>query len=741
MNANITLKNVASYKEETTITTDKKINLIYGLNGTGKTILSNYLYKNSKKEEDVQYNSQYKDCSNNFDPDLKILVYNEQFIEDNFYEKDKIKGIFTLSTTNKEAEENIQKANEALKTLNTEKENIQKNLEKCDKEINKKEKEAQDKIWEIKTKYTGGDRLLDYCFESLKSSRSKLFQHLQSIPSLDENPQETIEQLKGELSTIKEGKKIQQIDLNNEIEDKNNNIEDGIYKIEQNDLFKELIIGCQDSPFSELIERLKNSDWVKKGLDYLPESTKEVIECPFCQERTITESLINNIKEYFDQSYEGKINEIKRLENDYESFQKNLQQFKLNHQSNQLISQKKIEFDKILSELQSVLEKNLTKINNKIQNPSQQFNLDSSKTQVGSLIQFINKINEDIKKHNQKIANIVREKKIIKKIFWQVMRYQYNSTIKRYREDEKDIRDEKNKIENNLKQKQKEIDKQKDIIRENQQKTINIDKAIDNINYNLIEIGITDFQIEKDSESESYFLKRSSSDESSFKNLSEGEKTVITFLYFLELCEGKSSMNEISHSKIAIIDDPISSLSHIYIFNIAQLIKNKFFNKINNYEKVFILTHSLYFFHEIIKLSNNKKNKEERHIFRITKNPSSQIKEMKENDIKNDYESYWEILKEYQSNEKNNPMLPNVMRNILEYFFGFVGKSELSDEIEKLDRQKYGTFIRYMNRGSHSDRTNINDIIEIDPLLFLSTFKEVFKRLGYIKHYDKMMKE
>ena len=41
----ITMNDVASYKAPTTLETDKKVNLIYGLNGTGKSVLSSYLYE------------------------------------------------------------------------------------------------------------------------------------------------------------------------------------------------------------------------------------------------------------------------------------------------------------------------------------------------------------------------------------------------------------------------------------------------------------------------------------------------------------------------------------------------------------------------------------------------------------------------------------------------------------------------------------------------------------------------
>lgn len=113
----IKLKNVASYNQERTLNTDKKINLIYGLNGTGKTTLSNFL-----KDKN---NTKFSDSSISGGETAKYLVYNQEFINENFYEKDDLKGVFTISESNVTAEENVKKAKAEIEKLET-KEKVKK---------------------------------------------------------------------------------------------------------------------------------------------------------------------------------------------------------------------------------------------------------------------------------------------------------------------------------------------------------------------------------------------------------------------------------------------------------------------------------------------------------------------------------------------------------------------------------------------------------------------------------------
>ena len=318
------------------------------------------------------------------------------------------------------------------------------------------------------------------------------------------------------------------------------------------------------------------------------------------------------------------------------------------------------------------------------------------------------------------------------------MRNDFNSIIDLYIANEKAYEQSDKILQKEIQTKIFEINTKNELIEENRKKTVNIDEAVENIKNGLIDIGITDFTIEKYSEKEAlYRLKRDNSDEDVFKTLSEGEKMVISFLYFIELCKGESTAEKASNEKIVVIDDPISSLSHIYVFNIGRLIHNEFL-RTDKYDQLFILTHSLYFFYELTNTKHKERN-ETQNLFRICKNTeSSYFEDMKYEDIQNDYHAYWHIIKD----ENQAPaLIANCMRNVIEYFFNFVEKQDFAQVFQKSELQetRYMAFNRYMNRESHSKGQNIFDIKEFDYSSFREAFKKVFEIEGYIDHYNKMM--
>ena len=190
--------------------------------------------------------------------------------------------------------------------------------------------------------------------------------------------------------------------------------------------------------------------------------------------------------------------------------------------------------------------------------------------------------------------------------------------------------------------------------------------------------------------------------------------------------------------KVVVIDDPISSLSHLYIFNIGQCIKRTFFNS-NAYEQVILFTHSLYFFYELTHTNKDKRD-ETQNLYRIVKySDGSAIVGMKYEEIQNDYQTYWTMIK----NTSTPPaLIANCMRNVVEYFFSFVQKKDFNNVFQKpaLSADKFQAFYRYMNRESHSLGQNIFDIKEFDYETFKEGLRLVFDECGYIDHYNAMMK-
>lgn len=317
------------------------------------------------------------------------------------------------------------------------------------------------------------------------------------------------------------------------------------------------------------------------------------------------------------------------------------------------------------------------------------------------------------------------------------MRWDYDQTISAYSQSATDIKYEASQISQAASKINEFIGASNLKISNLRKQTVNIEESIENINRGLVEIGIDGFSVIPHGEN-FYRVSRASDQGNAFHSLSEGEKTVISFLYFIELCKGQKTADAVPQTKVVVIDDPISSLSHLYVFNVGQLIKRYFIND-KSYAQVFVLTHSLYFFYELTH-TNKEKRAETQHLFRIIKNANgSSVISMSHEEIQNDYQSYWSIIKDQASPPA---LIANCMRNIVEYFFNFVQKKDFNNVFQKpaLSGDKFVTFYRYMNRESHSLGQNIFDIKEFDHQIFKDGLRLIFEESGYGEHYQAMNK-
>lgn len=712
----IVIDGVATFRSPTTLETDKRVNLLYGLNGSGKSTIARLL----RKPKDPSFQK----CSVIGAQGKKVLVFNEDFVRENFYESPTIKGIFSLSKKNKEAEEKIAAARAECGRLaaavTTESDSRERSLKSLDAEASK----IVDVVFEIKRKYSGGDRLLEFCLTGLMGSREKLFEHLRRLEKPDVKPGFSVTNLQDEVRLLgKAGETSPEAML------PMFKIEAGA--IESDSLFQKAIVGAQNSSLGELIEKLQNADWVRSGLTYADLDSEKPSDCPFCQKPTIDVHFAQEIRAYFDKSYDDQIQLLAQHKSSYEELASRLPSLAALQASRFYDKQ----IDSKYAAVEALLGENKLLIESKLKNPSSQITLKSTEAAEKDLADALRRVNEEVTDYNNKIANRDAALEDVKQRFWILMRWEYDEAVQSHRKNQIDRQSTAHNSAAEIAKLEKLIAEQNAIISSAQKDTVNVDAAIARINAELVDLGVLDFRITKHSH-HMYQLERPSGGLSTFDSLSEGEKMIIALLYFCELCDGNEAENEISSERIIVVDDPISSMSHIYIFNVGRLLRTRFIDS-TQFSQVFIFTHSLYFFYELADM-NHKRRAETQSLFRVVKNPSgSSLVQMKYEDIQNDYQAYWQIINDHN---QSPALIANCMRNVVEYFFGFVEKKSYANVFQKpeLSKIRFQAFNRYMNRESHSFGQNVFDLKEFNYQDFRDGLKEVFETCGYGEHYRQM---
>lgn len=721
---NINLKNIASYDNNgASLITDKPINLIYGLNGTGKTTISRYLSDYNNKDI-------YQNCSlitNNIPG--KVIAFNQDFIRLNFHE-DEIPGIFTIAQPNIEANQAIEQANTKISENNLGLENTSNQQQQNKTNENNLKAKLKEQIWSAITEYPKHTAVGKLCLEGYYNNKNKFAEDLLKIQLPDKSPD--IEEL------IKVANQLSN-DETHEIAIIKQFDETELLKIENDEIFQSVIVGNENSSIKTLVEKLNNSKWVEDGLLYIDASDNK---CPFCQQE-LSAYIVQNIHDFFDETYRDNINKISKLKNYYQESANSFESYTSTLLNNIFVAEDAAEFNQLCQNVKILLKKNSNKIEAKVKEPNIKINLDSSSNTLQLFYSFLSRINKKIEEHNSTIRNRQQSTRKIKEDFWKYLRFRYQGDINDYHTNIRIAAQSIESCEEKERLLKEDNQHQQIIIRENQAKTINIQKTIRTINDNLKWLGLSGFQLSEHSEHKNKYRLIRENKDASFITLSEGEKTIITFLYFIELSKGKLSIEATNEPKVVIIDDPISSLSHNYVFHIAQLIKDNFFTQVlqenSNISQLFILTHNLYFFNELLNplIPNHSRYKDKYKMFRVIKYKFSNIIELGKNEIQNDYQAYWQVIKDCQSEQKNPILVANSMRNILEHFFGFVYKQKI-DYLAKLDN-KYEVFQHYINRESHSYMGSISDVKDINIELFLEAFKSVFETLDFQDHYQAMM--
>lgn len=721
----ISIQDVTSFSPENAVEIDlaeKHVCLFYGHNGTGKTTIANFLQN--------QTGADFTSCSLDFSAghNPEIIVYNQRFIEEHFLESSNQPGVFTLSKENREAEQAIERAQIEIRRLEEEKSTTTNERDKTLLSKKQREDRIKNTVWEAKSKHEHTP--LDYCLTGYKGSKEQFFNKVQGTSY--EQIEATFDDL------VQESKELQnQQNTEKTVIDKANI---DLSEIETSPILEEIIVGSEESYLSQLIEKLGNSDWVKQGSQFL-QIEKE--KCPFCQQE-LPEDFEEEIHRLFNDTYQEKLEALSKIKRQYTERKEEFSRLMSSGPFRDEFVTDDTEFVQSKERLLSMLEANLSEIAQKCDSPSTAVKLQDTSELISKLNDRISHIQTRIEAFNDKIKNRNAHLGALKTKFWKLIRAKYQDVLTNFEQVISELDRQIKEKNSDLSTINTKIRNNNNTISENRRKITNIELSIENINRQLALLGLKGFEIVKEpGDSSFYRLKRGTQAENIYKSLSEGEKTLIAFLYFIELCQGSLTREapvDITN-RVVVIDDPISSLSHNYIYDIASIIHHKIIE--GGYKQIVVLTHSLFFFHELLRLKNPTKGCPKNYkLFRITKSKFSQVHAMERTEILNDYQSYWQAIKDARDGVASSIILPNMMRNILEYYFAFVHQQDnLKNALEELEAKDadFKPLYRYINRESHADAINLTDFGEIDPERFMEKFRKVFEKTGFIEHYNSMM--
>ena len=681
--------NTGSFKKSSVpISLTKDITLFWGYNGSGKTSIARAIRKKGETK------------------DVKALVYDTDFVRENFLEEE-LKGIYLGASD--------------IKThkLKKEKVRLYEEHKKAKAALEAQEEGFQEKVWDEREKIVGARKHIVKGERkgNLAGEVKKYIPESRGGSQAARRKEELEVRIKGLYPAEKELKKREGINLEWFTR---------IKQIANNSLLQETIMGSKDVNLSKLIEAWGNSDWVRRGKEEYMDRTSG--KCPFCQEK-LPDGFVEKINNYFDKAYENKIQELKSIKKEYEN-----EKYQIINKLKEIVKGNKDDkdlyskFRQVIHDTKSTLEGNVRYIDKKIENPSNKITLLS--------IDYIkiNPINEDVRKNNENFNKLDNNRKKLKE---DCLMYLAHKTHGAYQEI-KTKEEEKNKKCNELKSVSKHLSE----IREQNDR---VKRSAEYINDLLVRNGFTDFRLEP--EGDKYKIVRENGEDTDvYRTLSEGEKQLITFFYFITLCDGSLEEHGTEQKyDIIAIDDPVSSLSFTFVYEIAHLIQDKFFKKQNDtstHTHFVLLTHNIYFLQRLKrylprKLDEYKCRAEMKRVKKGEDN-KSKVVSMEPNEIQNEYEMLWEIVKEAKGNDNaySHPTLANAMRQILECFFGFIKKED------HLESVKDTAFKNEIQAGVHRGRIeNCIDIGKTDIQKSIECFKSIFRDEGFPEHYNVMMGE
>jgi wobble nucleotide-excising tRNase len=701
------------------------VNFLYGANGSGKTTIGKVI----ERAED------WPECSVNWHEGRRrqVLVYNQDYVRDKIKESH-LAGVFTIGENAREKEE----------TIAAKKEEIEKIVNKDQKENRFRQIQMdryqqtigtfKDHCWNERLRIEKENGFQE-AFGGVRADKGRLLTLVENLFQKPAVPQ-NLDELRAKANTIYGDV----LELQPLLEAFPLAVLDELEKI-KTPLVP--IIGKADVPIGILIQQLNNNDWVNQGRTLL---TNADSQCPFCQQPLAVSQLQAQLDAFFDETFERSLQALKAYLIHWKAEMATLE---ARYQSIIEGGHPQVDLPAIEEQYRSftaTAELIVTKLTEKIANPSNVVELSSLGDIVRQTNETLDEANTLVLMHNTTIANLDAERTALRENIWHHFRNNLSLKFTEYKAALLNCQghiDRKSAAIAELNQRKKKLEEE---IFQLEREVTSISPTVKAINKILEEFHFTTFYLAEAKEREGFYKIVRPGGKPAQHTLSEGEKTFLTFLYFYFSVRGGVDEAAGSEPRIVVFDDPISSLDSNILSIVSTLIRSLITDIIDGgtpVKQVFLLTHNVYFHKEVTFRFEQYANEDNKRVsFWVVRRQglTSRVDRYPTNPVQSAYEMLWASYRK----DQGAIGLQNTMRKILENYFkvmGGISLDELVKEFEGDQKHICRSLVSWMHDGSH----NILDDLYMSPSQTqMKTYKEVFRlifiHLNHEGHYKMMMK-
>ena len=629
-----------------------RYNFFYGWNYSGKTTLSRIFRCLEKKARHSDFpNAEFSietDSVNitqqDISRDYPIRTFNEEFVEENFHWNNEEAEIDPVLILGKEA----------------------KDLELKAKEFSESKREKEGSLEESKEKKETIKRNLDN-FLTEKASEIRNILRITNQREFDKNKlNEKIDIIQDSYPNyiLTDNEKVKILDFYGskkawEITFEAPQLKLPTYISEIKSILSQKVTAQQ------IIEKLKVnpqlSNWVREGID-LHQSEKV---CQFCG-NSLPADLFERLKKHFSQEFDNLIQQINSKEDEILNHIREIENLSFPDRA-RLFEDLQAEFENELNCLNTLIDNYVSalqslkeELKRKRESPFDSLELNKLLDNTSELESAIKNIETIINEHNLKVGSFENEKQKAKEKLIDHFAAKFMKE-KNYFEDKGKIEELNNMIERLNSEISNLGNEIEDINRKIKTEAIGANRMNKYLEHffsdNKLKIELTD--------NGKYKLYRNNQ---IAKNLSTGEKNIISLIYFFaKLEETHFDFN----NALIFIDDPVSSLDSNHIFKVYAFINEK----LKDCGQLFITTHNFDFFNLLKDL--NKHGLEKKGKFYLIKKIVNKTGEFSCIDnlpnvllkFKSEYNYLFDILKSFsESNFELLYLLPNILRRFFEAY-------------------------------------------------------------------------